>query len=176
MKPKQTNTPSDEALYAECMERIKRRTTVIAEFLAKSRSTGYMITDVEFLALQFRKVLEGIALASICAHRQDYERIREDFGKDWNARLITSDIQRVNPDFYPTPIENDDVIDSTTGIPRWVEKTTGFLTKKQFLRFYERSAAILHEQNPYSRSAIDIENLRTEFLEWHALKKAAAVE
>ena len=35
----------------------KRRISIVREFLGNNKSTGFFITDVEFVCLQFRKIV-----------------------------------------------------------------------------------------------------------------------
>src|SRR5437867_6772721 len=96
--------PSDELaeakIYCTCMEEIKTRLYLLAAFF-KGTGTGSEVTDVEFGCLQFRKVLELIALASIAPNKEKYAEQRKKFHEDWNPRLIFRDLERINPDFYP---------------------------------------------------------------------------
>lgn len=95
----------DIQAYIHCMEEIKRRVAVVDRVLSGAANTGFVITNAELLAVQLRKIAELIALSTICSHREEYARIRDDFESDWNARLILRDVERVNPDLpsaYPT--------------------------------------------------------------------------
>ena len=78
----------------QCMEEIKGRVEVIKSFLRREAKTGHRITDEESLCLQFRKVLELIALSSLAAHHQEYEKIRSSFRADWHAQNIIKAIEK----------------------------------------------------------------------------------
>ena len=47
----------DYANYARCMEEIKRRQIAIDEILYERKTTSFKYTNTEFVALQFRKIL-----------------------------------------------------------------------------------------------------------------------
>lgn len=137
--------------YISCMEEIKRRIDVIYTFLCKKRSTGYLMTDSEFIVLQFRKVLELIALSSLCANREKYEETRNKFHKEWNADQIMKHIERINPYFYPTPSRQ--VINIETGkVERTDPITAGFLTKEDFRQILGKCGFWMHANNPYGKA------------------------
>ena len=51
--------------YLSCMREIKHRTDVIQRFLRQEWHAGYLASTAECIALQFRKTLELVALASL---------------------------------------------------------------------------------------------------------------
>lgn len=116
--------------YCDVMEEIKRRTTVLQAFLRGQWHTFYKATTIESACLQIRKVLELIALGSLVLNRKEFERINAEFAKCWNARLILQNIERLNPDFYPNPIQD------VNG--QLVDIKSGFLTRKKFPKVYKK--------------------------------------
>ena len=135
--------------YAWCMKLIKLRIDFLGQLLAgkdANASTGHLLPDVEIGAVQLRKCLELIAMASIAANESDYRLIHDTFKKQWNASLIVRDIERINPDFYPKPfIQKDD----SKGRKVDLEPEGDFLSKKEFTKLYEWCGARLHAINPY---------------------------
>jgi len=139
---------NDVQKYIFCMEEIKNRIFVISQFLEKKATTSQPITDVEFLCLQFRKVLEFIALSSLSANREKYEEIRSNFKTDWHAERIMKKIEEINPNFYPLPIKQ--IVDKEKGRVIKVEAITdGFLTREDFSNVYNKCSGFLHAYNPY---------------------------
>ena len=63
-----SNEP-DYSAYVGCMEEIKKRQLAIDNNLDGVRSTSFKYTNVEFVALQFRKIFELIVLASLASNR-----------------------------------------------------------------------------------------------------------
>jgi hypothetical protein len=61
------NPEPDYASYVRCMEEVKRRLHAIDEILVGSKTTSYKYTNVEFVALQFRKIFELIILATLAS-------------------------------------------------------------------------------------------------------------
>ena len=156
---------SDIIKYRDNLFDIKKRTEVIVEHLTDVRNEKYLITEVEFLCLQFRKILELIALSSLVANKEEYSKQHEKFAKHYNARLIFQDLERVNPDFYPVPTrQNLKKVDGQR-IFDLQHVTDGYLTKDDFLSIYEKCGGMLHAENPYGQRR-DIQAIKDEFPIW----------
>lgn len=157
---------TDIQKYQERLFEIKQRTEVIFKFLEKKQTTGFLITDVEFLCLQFRKIIEEIAFLSLIANKEEYSKQYSKFEKHWNARLIFQDLERINPGFYPEPTKQIQK-ESKDGYRRFeFEKiTTGFMTRDEALKVYEKCGGMMHSNNPY-RSKVDIKKLNNNFIDW----------
>jgi len=138
----------DITKYCDCMEEIKRRTRAITTILSKKYTTAFPATNIEFLCLQIRKILELIALASIAANKEEYARQYKKFANHWNAKRILNDIEKVNPSFYPVP--GRQIIDRETGKVVEVKKLKGgYLTKDEFSDVYDKCSEVIHSSNPY---------------------------
>lgn len=139
---------SDIIQYCNLMEEIKRRTAVVSAFGSGGAAALYKAATIESAYLQLRKILELIALGSLVANKNEFSKVYGDFSKCWNARYLFKDIERINPDFYPHPIV--EVPSKQPGARmEWQDKKEGFLTKKEFLKLYEKCGAIMHAGNPY---------------------------
>lgn len=166
MSPKLSNITDDIQKYIACMEDVKRRLEVIGSFLAKTKTTGYLITDAEFLCLQFRKVLELIALSSLAAHHHEYESIHANFSSHWNAKRIIEAIEKINQAFYPVP--GIQVRDIKTGkVEKVKPKLDGYLTKEDFIQVFDTCCKMLHTENIYNKKHQNIDTLFSQFPEWH---------
>jgi len=135
--------------YQWCMHSIKNRIDFLGQLLAGKDagvSTNHLLPDVEVGAVQLRKCLELIAMASITANESEYKAVHDTFKKQWNASLIVRDIERINPDFYPKPMVQQD---DASGRKVDLEPEGDFLTKKKFIKLYEWCGARLHALNPY---------------------------
>ena len=154
----------DEKIYCRCMEEVKARMNLVLGFLSSHRSTGSEITNTEFVCLQVRKILELIALGSIAPNKAKHAEHREKFHKDWNARTILRDLERINPDFYPVPVKQ---IQSTiAGVDHHFENvSSGFLTKSDFLKVYKKCGGVLHAENPFGQKR-DLGAVRRQFPKW----------
>ena len=135
--------------YANVMSEIKRRTKVVYSYLNGERSAMYNAVNVELLCLQIRKILELIALGSLVANQKIFLKKVQNLQKMWNAKLILSDIEKLNPDFYPKPI--DEIPSKEDGVVNdLIDVKEGYLTKEEFIKVYDKCGRILHAENPLS--------------------------
>lgn len=86
------------------MNEVKKRTVAITNMLRGLTTTSYKATNIEFMCLQIRKILELISMGSLVLNKEEFEAIGQKYAQYWNARLILQDIERLNPDFYPIPV------------------------------------------------------------------------
>ena len=130
--------------YLRNMQIIKRRIRAIKDIRTNKCRTTYSATNIEFCALQIRKILELIALSSLISDLDIYREQLNDIEKKWNARLILQDIERIHPNFYPVPIDI-----APDNKYRWLDKKTPYLTKEQFVSIYKKCGKILHEDSVF---------------------------
>ncbi len=146
------------------MEEIKRRTSVIDFFLVGGGHALYEPTTMESIALQIRKILELIAMASLVANKHEYEKVYSNFATAWNAEYLLKDLERVNTDFYPKP-----VVEKPSDDPRvknqLVDRNNDYLTKKEFIKIYKKCGAIMHASNPMGRK-IDYKYYKSNLSNW----------
>lgn len=149
--------------YASVMKEIKLRVKVIDHFSLGTSNALYVPTTVESIYLQFRKILELVAFGSLIANKDIYSQVRESFAKDWNARLLTKDLCRVNPNYFPRAIHERE--------PEGTEKGNVFidrvdaLTESEFVDLYERCGRILHADNPFGSKA-DWKRYQQDIMQW----------
>lgn len=136
------------------MEEIKFRYQHLKLLLEKAdKNPGYAEAwlILESISIQYRKIVELIAFSSIVANEKEYRSIRNKAAKDWKAEYIFNDIERVNANFYPTPIkgiiesknpDQPDIID---------EYEDGFLTRENATELYEKCSRLLHAENRLSQ-------------------------
>ncbi len=152
------------ARYCGCMEEIKLRTEVLEGFLTGKMSAKYLPPTVECECLQFRKILELIALGSLVAHKEEYSRQRGNFAQDWHAARILQGIEKINPAFYPVPTRQ--VLDPATGRVRATEDVKEpYLTRNDFVVLYDKCSNLLHAANPFGR-AKDYEGFARSAIPW----------
>jgi hypothetical protein len=125
------------------MELIKKRIEVVLYFGKRQGGSLYVASTVESVYLQFRKILELIAMASLIANKELYSNEYKNFASHWNARRMLESLEHLNPDFYPKPIIEED-----SG-SKLVDKEDGFLTREDFVTLYNACGAIMHTDNPY---------------------------
>lgn len=149
-------------LYHDCLYELQRRINVIYDHLNGKTHEQYKIIEVETLCLQFRKVLEKIALMSLVANKDAYAQQNEKFARHYHAERILNDLERINPDFYPKPIRR---IRREDGVYDFTPLTEGFLTKDEFVQIYEKCGGMLHAQNPFNTQK-DIDAINALFPVW----------
>ena len=147
------------AKYIACMNEFKQRTKVIYNLLSGEYSLGYMGVSVETIALQLRKILEFIALASMVANQEGYSKARKSFRTDWNAKGIMATLEKLNKNFYPVPCKSvptgtKDGYSTFDLIP--IESP--YLTKERYVRLFDHCSDLLHAYNPFSTEKLGHES------------------
>jgi hypothetical protein len=139
---------TERVVYAKCMNEIKRRTDAIFAILRGPHSTLYPMTNIEFVCLQIRKVLELIALASLASHKEEFAKQHQKFAEMWRAKKILEDLEKLNPNFYPVPTEQ--ILDPKTGdVVATKQISKPYLTKEDFIAVYQKCSTMLHAENPF---------------------------
>ena len=60
---------------------------------------------------------------------------------------MLSGLERINPDFYPMPVQRPEV--QSNGIKHFAAVVDGFLTKGDFVSLYDVTGDFLHVRNPF---------------------------
>ena len=143
-----------EQKYMEQMEEIKRRMESIERIVEISTGQLYLPVVTESVYLQFRKILELIAMSSLVANKEAVEKMGRSLrkiGGRWNGHEILKLVEAINPDFYPAPII--EIESKDPGVRKELQvKTTGFLTRDLFTELYNRWCGhALHADNPFGK-------------------------
>jgi hypothetical protein len=150
--------------YANVMNEIKRRTKVIHSFMSGERNAMFNAVNIELVCLQIRKILELIALGSLVANQKIFLKKVNNLQKMWNAKYILNDIEKLNPGFYPQPI--DEQSRKLNGVVNdLIDVTEGYLTKDDFIFVYDKCGKILHAENPLG-NGIDYKYYETHIPIW----------
>ena len=150
-----------EQSYIHQMEEIKRRTESIEKVTSFAHGNLYLPVATESVYLQFRKILELIAMSTLVANKDAMEamgRSMKKLGTQWNGDHILKCVEDINRDFYPIPIHEKEPSD-----PRakrdLVEKPSPYLTRDRFAELYNRwCGPALHADNPF-RAKTDYQKL-----------------
>jgi SEC-C motif-containing protein len=158
-KRQSTANISEAAIRQYCgyMEWVKQRIEAIKSMGSspiKNRLHGFI--QIESIYLQFRKILELIAMGSLLNNKEEYAKARANFDSDWNARRILENLAKVNPDFYPKPIVD---------VNGDFQPVQGALTKDDFVTVYDRCGEVLHTANPFGKT-IDYQQMSNEITGW----------
>lgn len=156
--------PSDIEKYASIMKEIKLRVEVIQLFLSGQKEAGYVPPTVETIGLQFRKVFELIAFASLAANRNQYSLAYSDFAKHWEAAKLLKNLRKINPEFYPQPVQEEP--SNQPGVVHGLKDLDGdFLTQDDLIEAHGRCGVLMHAANPFGHS-IDYGYYQGNFMSW----------
>jgi hypothetical protein len=166
--------PYDIQIYCTCMERVRHHVSIVDTVFAARIDTGFPDLNAELMFLHLRKALEEIAFSSLSANREKYSAARAGFANEWNARRMLGFVEKVNPNFYPVPLQPPR--ETSPGRKFFDRVMDGFLTKEEFATLYDGSAEVLHCPNPYAPSTPTIDSRHTvdewsrrikALLSWH---------
>lgn len=138
-------------LYLEEMWYVKNRMKAIEIIATHQKSTSFRYTDIEFMTLQIRKIIEHIAMGNLVVNKELYNEYNDKFSSNWNAKYIFRDLERLNPQFYPIPVKTDYTVEPK----RWVNIDEAYLTKDEAVKIYDKCGGLMHVPNPYG-SQVDV--------------------
>src|SRR4051812_2567910 len=140
-------------IYVKQMGEVRHRLGLVQAVLAGSVRSGHETFDAELIFIQLRKALELIAFGSLCANKQKFSQVYEKFADQWSAKRLFRDLEKVNPKFYPEPLEEPKQLPGASD-PRhfhFDRPVDGFMTQNEFVQLYDSSAEVLHIRNPFKR-------------------------
>ena len=76
------------------MEEVKRRLGAIDDILVGNKTTSCKYTNVEFVALQFRKIFELIILATLASHHHLFEGLVRKLSKEWQISKVVAIVKK----------------------------------------------------------------------------------
>src|ERR1017187_10048708 len=85
------------------MARIRDRINVVQTIMSGGIKIGLADQTAELIFVQFRKVLEGIAFATLSANKEKYSEVHANFSKHWRAKDMLKVLDGVNRNFYSVP-------------------------------------------------------------------------
>ena len=111
-------------MYCNSMEEVKTRISIVRSVANRSLSLRIGdLFDYELVCIHFRKCLELIAFASLMANKDRYAEVHNNFTKHWKAKGILDELNKIHPEFYPSPIEHNN---GQQGVHEYKELTSGF--------------------------------------------------
>ncbi len=139
-------------IYLNNMRDVKKRIRY-AESQINAFNDTYDYLLLENAVLHTRKALECISYASIAPNKNAYAKFRfeaktpADFRKDYHGGKILKQLGQINKDFYPLPLVEPKLI----GERQWHfdRLSSGYLTKNQYIKLYDRLGKFLHSDNPW---------------------------
>jgi len=140
---------ADAQRYCSIMTEIKARSRVIRAVCEGGIVRLPQPARVEFVYLQFRKIIELIATGSLLANAKTFSQVRPNLQIYWNAKDLLKDIHAINPDFYPKPIVQKP--SNRPGVMmEWSDRPDDYLAKDRFMTLYDKCGSILHAKNPFA--------------------------
>ncbi len=154
--------------YSIYIQMIKHRLICIDRTLNKQQTTGWFLSDIEFVYLQFRMIFESIILGSISSHHSEYSHLYRGYKKDWNAGKIIQRVKKINKHYYPRPhheILTKKTTNSKTG-GYYEPIETGFLTEKELKKNIGICGNYLHAPNLFGKTNFDEDSHGNTLMEW----------
>ena len=162
--------PSDVQIYCDSMAQIRDRINVVQTIMSSGIHVGLpgkpplQDQTVELIFVQFRKVLEGIAFASLSANKEKYAEVHANFSKHWRAMDMLEVMDTVNPGFFPVPMPAP--VQTSPGHYSFGEPLMdGVFTREDFVFLYKCSSEALHTHNQYREGDPTI-NIKDTVQEW----------
>jgi hypothetical protein len=141
---------TDTEIYGACVVRIRERLNIVQKIVSGEIQIGHNDQRIELIFVQFRKVLEEIAFASLSANKEKYCEVHANFSKHWRAKDMLAVMDTLNPNFYPVPLPPP--ITTAPGRHHFGEPLAdGFVTRDDFVFLYNCSSEALHTRNPYRK-------------------------
>ncbi len=171
--------PTEIEIYCNHMAQVRQRIGVVQAVTAGLITTGTEVFDTELVFLQFRKTLELIAFGSLCANKAAYSAVHKNFGSHWKAKAMLDELEKVNPDFYPVPVDAPQEV--APGVMHFPPPADGFMSKNEFASLYDSCSEVLHTRNPFTGKDSTIETGYTvqewvariqRLLGWHLMHLA----
>lgn len=154
-------------MYCGLMNEVKKRIKAITDILKGDTTTSFRSTNIEFMCLQLRKILEYISMGSLVLNKEEFESVGKKYEDFWNAKLILQDIERLNPNFYPIAVQ--EIPSQRKGVINDIEnKKDGFLSREDFVKIYDKCGKIMHSPNPFG-SHYDYDFYESKIVEWESL-------
>lgn len=159
---------SDIEIYCNCMARIRDRINTVDSIMSGRVKIEQPDQIAELIFVQFRKVLEEIAFASLSANKEKYSEVHANFSKHWRAKDMLAVLDAINPGFFPVALAPPITI--SVGPParhHFEPLADGFLTRDDFIFLYKCASETLHTHNPYREGDQTI-RIRYTVQEWVA--------
>jgi len=177
-QPDHATMPNEAEIYADYMTGVRMRLDEIVRIQAVADMPDFSRNELIFL--QLRKSLELIAFASLAANKDTYAAVFPTFAEDWKSKRILEKIEKINPDFYPMPVNAPQEI--APGRKHFSRPDSGFMTKDEFIALYQVASEVLHTRNPFTSkdptinikySAPDWVARIQRLLAWHRVRLAS---
>ena len=128
--------------YCNVMEDVKGRIIAIDLIGTPAGQAVPVVVRIESIYLQYRKILELFAFASLLTAPEKYAQVYEGYSKQRDAAQLLQALEQANPDFYPKP----KLAGAAGKAP--ADRASGFLTPGDFVELHRRSSEIAYARDP----------------------------
>ena len=149
--------------YTKLMHEIVIRTQVIDGLLTDVNNTGWLISDIECIALNLRKIAELIVYANLVSHEEEYDNLHPKSKYDWRIEGLLKKMRVINPDFYPYPSRRKASPDGNIYIHDLPVGT--WMTETELVEMYNKCSNLIHVKNPFTAS-VNYKDYTSKFEEW----------
>lgn len=153
--------------YGKHMVELKRRMKAIHGILTRSKTTGYLATDYESMALNFRKIAELIVFASLVGHEREYAALYPKYQKEWRIKDIMQKLKAINPRYYLHPtikLPGQDIYGAYT----WEDVPQDqWLSEDELVAMYDACSSLIHAQQA-SAPDRDLSEYAEKFRNWYS--------
>ena len=135
--------------YENLMLVIKQRLLFIEEF--NNKNVDFL--KVELIAIQLRKIIEGVAYACVCACELGEERLSKEILEAYDARNVFLELTKKNLGFVPRPCSFK--YEGMKRVEEWkiskkdVPRSDVFLSASGYLGAYKKLHQYAHEFHPH---------------------------
>ena len=149
----------DVKQYCDLMEQTKKDLNGAIDLM--ETTSVDVETRVKAAAVQTRKILEDIAYAALVSNKDTWNKPQEKLKDLRSPRDIFRDIEKIHPNFFPTPVE---IREPSKGKP-FAVKTKGVLTKEKLLQVYRELNPLAHSRNPMDEP-VDLDYFEKKIPVW----------
>jgi hypothetical protein len=142
-------------MYCQYMSDIKQRIFLIKNKISAEEMNIYKLEEI---VLHLRKIIEGIAFASLVLNKDEYEKISSEWKKKYKADEIFKELHKVNPKYYPISVKEK--IEYNTHIRSVIKDERGQLSIEELKKTYGWCGNYLHVRNPYRKALNELDDMK----------------
>jgi hypothetical protein len=129
-------------VYIDLMVEIKDRVNVIERAVNRRYVELPAFAAHDLCHVQLRLICELIAMGCLIAHGDIEATQSSKLQKEWQPSKILSALEALHPSFYPRPVRRD--LDAQFQAMRLHDVTSGFLTKEDLIKLWDKCGSHLH--------------------------------
>jgi hypothetical protein len=151
-------------LYLRVILDIKARLRAIDKYMAQQPGLINITLEIEFMCLQMRSVLELIILGSLVTNSRHYNKTEEELKKMWRVRSMMKQLEPINKEFFPIPVEIV-TLDKPNHFDIRPYSKNDVLLKDELPDMYDSLCDFTHPKNPYAEEK-DFAKMKVSLISW----------